>query len=459
MEGSADYLEQLEAALEKRSKWLSETQIQRLKDALISYQSLFDGAMAMLIRKGLLREDPYNYEQVFTEIVIPKDEPLPDFENTDEVSYRLAAFRRQLRFLTEETGFDLRSLTLVRLKKISALVTFINWLEFGEASTSPTTRAFARVFMKVRMGTDSMASQILKDCDIQAVKTIHQIRGMVAELIAFHRESWKAELRKQVLAQVPLGPPDARLRKDDALRAIRRGFAQWMPGKPWYPALADEVLEEELSTEGPARKEKILASLAVVEAEPVKTTALPEGKPVLLEAVRILSRPHEELATALAILEENERVLLLENRGSAGGWLRRLLSRKAVPHAVERVYKVEYAEPGVPAPRTEVIDFPQLLEDAKKKSSLMATLSSGKGPALRRLESTKEGQLAAFVDKQLNELLLIHRRLGSLNTYFHDRAVQEKKTTRGIKIELLAIKNSIVKGNQRRHEYKENGGG
>jgi hypothetical protein len=459
MEGSADYLEQLEAALEKRSKWLSETQIQQLKDAITSYQSLFDGAMALLIRKGLLREDPYNYEQVFTEIVIPKDDPLPDFENTDEVSYRLAAFRRQLKFLTEEAGFDLHALTLVRLKKISALVTFINWLEFGEGSTSPTTRAFARVFMKVRMGTDSMASQILKDCDIQAVKTIHQIRGMVAELIAYHRESWKTELRRKVLRQVSLGAPDARMRKEEALRAVRRGFGQWMQGKPWYPALAEEVVEEELSSDGPGMKEKVLASLAVVEAEQVKTTALPEGKPVLLEAVRILSRPHEELATALAILEENERLLLLENRGSGGGWLRRLLGRRASPHAVERVYKVEYAEPGVPAPKTEVIDFPKLLEEAKRKSSLMATLSSGMGPALRRLESTNEGQLAAFVDKQLNELLLIHRRLGSLNTYFHDRAVQEKKTSRGIKIELLAIKNSIVKGNQRRHEYKENGGG
>lgn len=456
MEGSADYLEQLGAALEKRSKWLVETQIQRLKDALISYQALFDGAMAMLIRKGLLREDPYNYEQAFTEIIIPKDEPLPDFENTDEVSYRLAAFRRQLRFLTTEAAFDLHALTLVRLKKISALVTFINWLDFGEGSTSPTTRAFARVFMKVRMGTDSMASQILKDCDIQAVKTIHQIRGMVAELIAYHRESWKSELRSKVLRQISLGAPEARVRKEEALRAIRRGFGQWMPGKPWYPALAEEVLEEELSSDGDAMKEKVLASLAIVEAEPVTITALPEGKPILMEAVRILSRPHEELATALAILEENER-LLLENRGSGGGWLRRLLRRRAAPHAVERAYKVEYAEPGVPAPKTEVIDFPKLLEEARKKSSLMATLASGTGPALRRLESTSEEQLAAFVDKQLNELLLIHRRLGSLNTYFHDRAAKEKKTSRGIKIELLAIKNSIVKGNQRRHEYKENG--
>jgi hypothetical protein len=75
------------------------------------------------------------------------------------------------------------------------------------------------------------------------------------------------------------------------------------------------------------------------------------------------------------------------------------------------------------------------------------------------LEGTTVEQLAGFVDKQLNELLLLHRRLGSLNTYFHDRAAQEKKTSRGIKIELLTIKNSIVKGNQRRHEYSKNSAG
>ena len=47
-----------------------------------------------------------------------------------------------------------------------------------------------------------------------------------------------------------------------------------------------------------------------------------------MEAVRILCRPHEEVATALAVLEENER-LLHDSRGSSGGWLRRLLGRSA----------------------------------------------------------------------------------------------------------------------------------
>ena len=159
--------------------------------------------MGMLIRKGLLREDPYNYEQAFSDITIPKDDALPEFENSDEVSYRLAAYRRQLKYVSTEYPLDLPTITLARLKKISALLSYINWLEMGESSKSPTTKAFARVFMKVRMGSDTMASQILKDSEMQIVKTTHQLRSILADLIAYCRESWKADLRRSVLPAVP----------------------------------------------------------------------------------------------------------------------------------------------------------------------------------------------------------------------------------------------------------------
>jgi hypothetical protein len=453
MEGSAGFLQQLGSALDSRAQWLQSSQIPQLKEALSSYQALFEGAMAMLIRKGLLREDPYNYDQAFTEIVIPKDDPLPDFENSDEVSYRLAAFRRQLKYVSSEITLELQTLGLARLKKISALLSYINWLEFGEGSTSPTTRAFARAFMKVRMGSDTMASQILKDCEVQIVKIIHQVRGLVAELVAYHRESWKSDLRRKVLSQVPLATGEARMRRDEAARAIRKGFSQWMSGKPWYPALAEEILEEELAEDGPARRQKVLASMAV--AEPKKEESAPlDGKAILSEATRLIARPHEELATAIAILEENER-LLLDSHGTGGGWLKRLLGVGAEKGVASRSYKVQYAEPGVPAPKTETIDFPSFIPEVQKKSSLFAALSSATSPAFRRLAATGEAQLAAFIDKQLNELLLIHRRLGSLNTLFQARAMQEKKTARGIKIELLTIKNCIVKANRKRHEFRD----
>jgi hypothetical protein len=290
---------------------------------------------------------------------------------------------------------------------------------------------------------------------VQIVKTTHQIRGLAADLITFHRESWKADLRRKVLLNVPLASAEVHDRKEEALRAIRKGFAQAMAGKPWYHALTEEVLEEELAEDGTAKRERVLTSLAI--AEQTQTAEAVDGRTILLEATRLLCRPHEELATALAILEENER-LLLEGR-STGGWLKRLLGRGGGTQRESHTYKVEYTEPGAPTSKTEVLDFTKVRDEVRKKSSLFAALSSGTGPAYRKLTGTAEPQLASFLDRQLNELLLIHRRLTSLNTLFQARVTQEKKTARGIKIELLTLKNAIVKANQRRHEYKDSGTG
>jgi hypothetical protein len=451
MEGSEEYLQQLDSALEKRREWFETTQVPRLREAIVSFTALFEGVAAMLIRKGMMREDPYNYDQAFTEIVIPSDEALPEFENTDELSFRLSAYRRQLKFVCTEYSLELDSLGLGRLKKLSSLVSYINWLELGEASKSPMTRAFARAFMKVRIGSDSMASQILKDSETQIIKLTHQIRGQIAEMITFHRESWKADVRREVLPGVSAGTGDLRARKEEMLKALRRGFANKMTGKPWFPTLTEEIADEELAADGEQRKEKALASLALAVETPKLKTVEVDDHAILMEAVRLLSRPHEELVTALVVLEENEQ--LIHGNPGGGGWLKRLFASGPTPQSKDHVYKLQYNEPGAPAPKTEVLDFTQFSAEVKKKASLLAALSSNSSAAIKKLESTGDEQIASFIDKQLTELHLIHRRLGCINTLFQARVMQEKKTARGIKIELLTLKNSIVKANQRRHDY------
>jgi hypothetical protein len=456
MEAPAAYLGQLDAAIDKRRQWLENEQIPRLRDLLASYEHLFEGVVGMLIRKGLLREDPYNYEQAFNDITIPKDELLPEFENADELSYRLAAFRRQLKYASTELPLDLPKLNLARLKKLSSLVSYITWLELGESSRSPTTKAFARAFMKVRMGTDSMAAQILKDAETQILKTVHQINAVLADLIIYCRESWKADVRREVLPSAAAGASDGSSRREEMVRAIRRGFANKMAGRPWYPTLAEELVDEELASDGEERRAKVLASMAVTAPAMQKPAeAAPDGKAILLEAVRLLCRPSEDLATAVAVLEENERIVI-ESRRSKVGWLRRLFGGAPARKPEDRVYKVEYTDPGDPTPRTETIDFPQFAAEVQKRSSLLAALGTGSGPTYKRLAATSEEQLAGFVDRQLNELLIVHRRLGCLNTLLQAKVMKEKKTTRGIKIELLTIKNALVKANQRRHDFQEN---
>jgi hypothetical protein len=355
---------------------------------------------------------------------------------------------------SSDLPLDLDALNLAKLKKMSSLVSYVNWLEFGESSKSPTTRAFAHAFMKVRMGADSMASQILKDSELQIVKTLHLIRGIIADLITYYRESWKADLHRIVLPSVHATASEEHARREELERGIKRAFAQKMANKPWYPALAEEVADEELAPDAADRRERVLSALAIAEQEKAKTAVIADGRTVLMESMRLLSRPHEEVATALAVLEENERALR-EGHAASGGWLKRLLGGGPKKKPDDRSYKVQYMEPGSAQEiKTETIDLAAFAQEVEKKAGILTSLSATSGPAMRKLEAIGEEQLAAFVDKQLSELLLIHRRLTSLNTLFQARALQDKKGMRGIKIELLTIKNSIVKSNQRRQEYQ-----
>ena len=72
----------------------------------------------------------------------------------------------------------------------------------------------------------------------------------------------------------------------------------------------------------------------------------------------------------------------------------------------------------------------------------------------RRIEQSTEERIFEFLNRYLIELQLVHRRMSGLITYFKSEMSKDKRSKiRGIKLELNSIKNSIVKANQKKHEY------
>jgi hypothetical protein len=224
-----------------------------------------------------------------------------------------------------------------------------------------------------------------------------------------------------------------------------------MPGRPYFPKLIEEILAEDSAEDADARRTKILESLAVIEQSAQAPAQAPQNKPILLEAARILSRAHSELGGALQTLVENERTL--ENRHLGfGEKLRRWLLRGIGQKEGAQEYEVEYYETAATAPKVERVAFTAFIAEVRKKVGLLASLATA--PGFARLEASAEQPLLEFVDRQLTDLLLIHRRMAGLNAGFQARAAEGRKTEiKGIRLELVAVKNSIVKANQRRHEY------
>ena len=105
--GCTDFLPRLEDAIARRAAWLESIRIPQLKNMVVTYRSLFERVVGTLIKKGLLRDDPYDYEAKVISIAVPADSAISQTEDYAELSRRIAAFRRQLDFLVDEMPFTL----------------------------------------------------------------------------------------------------------------------------------------------------------------------------------------------------------------------------------------------------------------------------------------------------------------------------------------------------------------
>lgn len=276
---SPDFLHRLEDALARRGVWLEAHRIPLLKDLAGTYRTLFESVVGTLVKKGLLREDPYDYDAKVSAILVPPDTVLPEAEEDTELSRRISLYRRQLELLLAETPFTLASLDLSLLKKISTLFSYVDWEGFGETSHSPTTRAVAHRVSNVGLSRDALSSRVLHESRVQLEKLSRDIRERLAEVEAWQRESWKAALRAKALPRMPA--PEARTAEERAAlaREMKKAFDAASPGGAWHPHLVQEILGEDHPPGAEERREKLLASLALPQPGAANRTTGPGAAP------------------------------------------------------------------------------------------------------------------------------------------------------------------------------------
>jgi hypothetical protein len=458
MEGSADFLKRLEAALGARRSWL-ESRAPQLKYALNTYQQRYKGLFDLFLRKGLIREDPYDYGQKPGEIAAPSDAPFLESEKQDQISYRLDTLRKHLETVVTTWKLDTAGLDLGRLKRLSALVRYLPWAGLSEQSPSPTAKVVAQFVNSIRMGTDRVHAVVVKDAINQLAQSQRELAILVSEFAAYQREQWKADLRARANPKVALDRQRSEAKREEALRELRRTVAETMPGSPFYPELAGEVLDEELAPQAEELRNRLLENLARTQESapsPVPKRVPPQpDRNALLDAVRLLARSEAEMRSALATLTVNAERLAGPTRGFAG-FLHRLLAALSGRRAKERTVAAEYLDADVT--RHETVALAPFLESVKSKVELMASLADEPGQAFSRLAAAADDQLLEFVERQLSDLMVMHRRMGGVNAALQAEAPAGRSSghrgeAKGIRIELSAIKNFLVKASQRMHDY------
>ncbi len=444
MPGDDGFQGELAAALEKRAAALTADVLPMLREGFRLFHSLFSNLYNLLYRKSLIQEDPYQYDRKLSELVLPSREPIADSEAKEVLSRRLAELQSQLEFVGGAYQFNLEFLSLERLKLLDGLVGFIDWSNLASSSPDANTAALAEALGKIKLGSDKVSAGIVGDSATQLAALAAKLLAGLKELSAWQREAWKLELRRLLqrpeLARLLNGKAPA-----EALPQLQRACRQLEPKRAFQAELAREVLAEDGPEKGPRLRAETLARLA----GPQRQAAAPapvDYRGLLLEAVRLMLPLHVPLNAALGRLQANRE----QHGGRRRGWkarLRALLGPARDPQAVLEIRQFDNAT-GVS--RLTRVDFPQFADKVRRKASLLEALASSSSAAAGRLRAASEQELYGFLNKNLVELNGMLHVMQGLDAYFK---AGKKEEVKGIKIELAAVKNGLVRANKQRYEY------
>jgi hypothetical protein len=446
MDSISDYQKALSQALDARREWLEKTESSKFKEEFRVFHAAYAALYNLFLKKGILNEDPYKNEaKMGGEIEVPETGAFADTDRKDQLSLRLSNFDNQLDFLINFHQFSLDFLTLDRIKRILALVKYVDWVHLSDSSTSPNTRAVGELVNQAKAGPDPLSLSVVGESLTNLTKTTGNILKYLKEISDFDREAYKLEIRNNITGGMPAG-------ETPGLPQIKKKFAALMPGKPFYPDLIEEILKEDYSNSGAALRENILKQLAIPDDKPKVVKSAVSFKSILIDGLNAIGSAALTFTEIGPKLDENKT--FLESR-KHGFWdaVKQLLQQimKKEPEPV--VYDVQYMDPIKGIPVKESVNFNNFRSDLDRKTRILMTLGA-RGGAAARLEAMDEPQLMNLLERNIREVQNLHKILSALDDFFKiSMGKENREKVKGIKPELATVKNAIVKANQKRHEF------
>jgi hypothetical protein len=365
---------------------------------------------------------------------------VPEGDKRDQLTLNLSAYDSQLDFLVNFFQFSTDFLNLENIKRILGLVRYIDWTKLVVDAATTTTRVVAELINDARAGSEALTLNVINELTGKLGKSSVIVMNYLKEATAFNREAYKLEIRQSITGTM----------NDATVEQIKKKFPSALPGRNFYPDLAEELIKEDFSPSGEQLRDIVLKQLAIPENKPKVVKKEVSFKVTLMDGLFIISTVGNALAEIAPKIEENH-TLFQTRKQSLMEKIREILREMFIKEPDPVIYEIEYIDSIKGTEVKEKVNYNQFRTDLDKRMRSFATLSSRN---VSRIDALDEKQLLTLLERAIRDAQTLHKTLGGLDEYFKAEAPKEsREKVRGIKPELATIKNAYIKANQKRHDY------
>lgn len=445
------FIQELEQALTENEKELN-TVI--LPSALESYNNQTSSCKMMrslLLKKRLIHNDPYKYDNNMTEIEVPDNSPFTDMEAAGAIGSRFAQYEMMLDFLVNSYQFNTSFLTVARLAKLKALNDTFTWQDFSAKSKSLNTKALFNIVEDVFYGADAISATVLKSCFSNMAKGDEKISSAFKTLLYFHKQKYKLAVRKNIMDCVKISEADMN-NSVIILREVKKIFPQKMRKYPFYPELILEAFKEDYGPESETLRNNILKNLSPAKKETKTEKKQSNFRPLLISAIQNIGNTYTHFVKVLEKIRANRDLIIKSDSG--------LLSKIAKCFRTAFNIKDPYSEiilfttdPITQSKKKEKIIYEVFEKNLVTKINIFHSFMNPSESVKNKIRSASNKELLAIISRYITDANNLINQLNGLDEFFKTVRPELRSKIKGIKIEITTIENYLLKANQNKAEY------
>lgn len=407
----------------------------------------------ILVQKSIIKPDPYKLEKKISDVEVIPNEPYLDTERSLVIGTRISDYESVLDFICTYYKFSVENMDFSKIKKFVDFNNTFNWHSFTPTSPQTNTRGFAILISEAKRGSPALTVNMMNDNIVKCDNAIKSINAILRELNEFQKEVYKAYIRKDIFDHPKFNREKASASIVDEQAEIKRLFPAVMNKMPYYTALIEEITKEDQAPNKTILQNALLAKLKLEKRSSAKKEKEVDTKEFLLAAVHSLTGLAPQLETVLSKLNENHTLLQNEHKSFFDKFMRNL--RKAFNISEPPViYAISITDSTTGTITKEKVEFQNFTDTLERRISFYNSFSLKSSPGFQKIEKNSAEKILEFLNKQLAEAQKLIIQLNAFDSFFKVTANDDdKKSVKGLKMELTSLKNTIINTNQHRANY------
>lgn len=453
MEINKEFWDELQVRIAAKQDWFNNERLPQLQEQYRIIHSCVRNLYSFLTKKSLITEDPYNHDRKTTEITVPETTKFQENETSMVLGMRMAEFEAALDYICVYTRFSVDSLDTPTIKKLIAMSNVFHWDKVGGIGENDSnTHALTKVLTEGKISAPAVSLSMISDSVSRCSEGFKKANIILNELNLFHREFYKARVRKEIFSHPEFNFEKAFVSTESELAEIRKLFTKVLGKTPFYSNLITELINEDLAPNREKLQQDVLKNLGFTSQQPeVKKVVHKKEEVKILPAVTILAASQPILTSIRGKCTENFNLLYNTKKSAFQKFLMTL--RKAFNiKEKEKVCEFPVTDTNGNVSNRKIV-VNRFLEEIQNYERIFQSIVTN-GSEFKRLENSDEKAVLEYFNKTISAIQTLHVTLNALDEYFKKKVdISVRSKVRGLKIDLDSLKNTIVNANKKRSEF------